>query len=710
MSVPSLVGALQRGMNLHEYRIERVLGHGGFGITYLAYDTLLDKLVAIKEYLPNELAARVEGQSVSIRSADSREAFDWGRSHFVKEAKVLARFAHPNLIQVHRFFELNGTAYFVMDYAEGTTLAALLKAEGPLPEERLRALLVPITHGLEQVHEKGVLHRDIKPDNILLRRDGTPVLIDFGAARQTMGGATLSVMGVVTAGYAPLEQYGTSGTQGPWTDVYALGAVAYRIVTGNKPADAVNRVGHDPVVPARTVGAGRYSDHVLSAIDWALAVSPEDRPQTVVEWREALEGIHPAPALAPASAAAVDQDGPTEIIRHAGAGVEATELIRKPVRPGAAHWKRWALPAGGSAAALAVIAMVVLIGRTPEPEPAALQAPAVEAKAGQEAESARPAGKPTAPPKKSTAAGPAPSPVRGTEPGSKPAPARGASQPRKDPEPAAPAAPKKQLAVAQLAPGAAFQDCANCPMMGVLPRGNFMMGSARKAPGAAKWEMPERRVTLKKPIAMGWFEVTVREWQLCVEARVCPGAKTGPVRGAANRAPVVHVNWTDALTYTGWLSQHTGRTYRLPTEAEWEYAIRAGTTSSRYWGDDRRGQCQHANGADLSAQKRNKTMPAGPEPCDDGFAALAPVGSFVPNAFGLYDMAGNVWEWMLDCWADSYAKASADGSAVDVAGCGRRVIRGGSWRAKPEAMRSANRGLSPADFRGEDVGFRVVAE
>src|SRR5689334_10825046 len=194
-STPStLLGSLPPGTQLHEYRIERVLGHGGFGITYLARDINLDKRVAIKEFLPNDIAARQPDQTVTVRSPESKEAFKWGLDSFIKEARVLGKFSHSSLIPVHRFFEGNNTAYFVMEFAEGVTLATVLKHEGALDEDRLRGILLPILNGLEEVHTRNVLHRDIKPDNIILRDGAPPVLIDFGAARQNLTTMTRSIM------------------------------------------------------------------------------------------------------------------------------------------------------------------------------------------------------------------------------------------------------------------------------------------------------------------------------------------------------------------------------------------------------------------------------------------------------------------------------------------------------------------------------------
>ncbi|TXL74435.1 hypothetical protein FHP25_16855 [Vineibacter terrae] len=282
---------------LHEYRIERVLGHGGFGITYLAVDSTLRKKVALKEYLPAQFAVRVEGATVMPRTRRLADDYRWGLERFLDEARTLARFRHVNIVPVLRFFEANGTAYIVMEYEEGRPLAALLAGPGRLPPVRVRALLDGLMDGLAQIHAAGFLHRDIKPSNVIVRADGTPVLIDFGAARQALlrGGATLT--SIVTPRYAPLEQYQAEAEQGPWTDIYALAAVARHAITGEPPPEAPGRVRKDPCRPLADGDIAGYGKPFLAAIDHGLAVHPEDRPQTIAAWREAM-GV-PPPHVAP---------------------------------------------------------------------------------------------------------------------------------------------------------------------------------------------------------------------------------------------------------------------------------------------------------------------------------------------------------------------------------------------------------------------------
>ena len=224
MTTPDHRLALPQGTRVQDFEFHRILGHGGFGITYLGWNIALDIPVAIKEYLPADLAMREQDMSVLPRSSGDEADFQWGLDRFLDEARVMARFKHPNIVQVQHFFQAHGTAYIVMEYVEGETLSDLLKRRGTLTEAELKHILLPLLAGLIDVHEAGILHRDIKPGNILLRAaDGSPVLVDFGAARQAVGVRSRSVTAVLTPGYAPIEQYSSRGRQGPWTDMYALG-------------------------------------------------------------------------------------------------------------------------------------------------------------------------------------------------------------------------------------------------------------------------------------------------------------------------------------------------------------------------------------------------------------------------------------------------------------------------------------------------------
>ncbi len=311
MSKKTHRSALPADFTLHEYRIDAVIGHGGFGITYRAWDAQLELWVAIKEYLPNELAVREGVSTVYAKSSTDEEAFDWGLQRFILEARTLAQFKHPNIVRVLRFFEAHRTAYMVMEYHDGENLSALLK-RGALEEKRLLDIVQPIMDGLQEVHQTGFLHRDIKPANIIIRKDGTPILLDFGAARFAIGQRSASLTSIVTPGYAPFEQYDSKSEQGPWTDIYALGAVMYYAVSGSAPNEVVGRLKRDDMPRAVEVGNGQYRREILRAIDWALALDEEARPQSVQEWREAMLAppleILPQTAIPTQSKTPINQD------------------------------------------------------------------------------------------------------------------------------------------------------------------------------------------------------------------------------------------------------------------------------------------------------------------------------------------------------------------------------------------------------------------
>jgi serine/threonine protein kinase len=277
--------ALPAGYALHEYRIEKVLGVGGFGLTYLALDSNLNLRVALKEYLPADIALRAANNTIGPRSPETADTFGWGKQRFMDESRTVASFRHPNIVRVLRFFEANGTAYMVMEFVEGAALNEWMKQRRPVSEPDVLPLVVQVLDGLEVVHRAGFLHRDIKPGNIYIREDGTIVLLDFGSARQKASELTA----VVSPGYAPFEQYHSHGKQGPWSDIYAFAGVLYWMVTGRMPQEAPARIRADNMVSAVEAGdRTHFRTEFLAAIDWALTPHEDQRPQTVAEWREAL--------------------------------------------------------------------------------------------------------------------------------------------------------------------------------------------------------------------------------------------------------------------------------------------------------------------------------------------------------------------------------------------------------------------------------------
>ena len=310
--------ALPPGYALHEYRVESVLGAGGFGLTYLATDANLNLKVALKEYLPSEFAARAGDSTVQPKTGDAGESFRWGLQRFMDEARTLASFRHPNIVRVMRFFEANRTGYMVMEFVQGQSLPDWLGPRRPLPQAALVALALSLLDGLEIIHKSGYLHRDIKPANIFMREDGSPVLLDFGSARQLRGGDQ-ELTAVVSPGYAPLEQYHSQGRQGPWSDLYSLGGVLYWMLTANKPVEAAARVRQDILPAAAAIAANRgYAPAFLAAVDWALKPNEDERPQSVAEFRRRLaplQGGTPDDRTVPVAST------PTVLSRPAGAGV-----------------------------------------------------------------------------------------------------------------------------------------------------------------------------------------------------------------------------------------------------------------------------------------------------------------------------------------------------------------------------------------------------
>ncbi len=291
------INALPVGTRFGELEITGTLGVGGFGIVYLARDHSLEREVAIKEYMPSQFASR-DGQSyVSVRSVSMKETFELGRRSFVNEAKLLARFDHPSLLKVYRFWEANGTAYMAMPRLVGQNLREARKTRPtPPPEAWVRRIFDAVLGGLETLHAQNVWHRDVAPDNIFMPADGSPpILLDFGAARQAISDKTQVFTAILKPSFAPIEQYAEATTlrQGAWTDFYALAAAMHELLIGRPPPPATTRAMGEELAPLAVPG---YSPAFLAGLDWALRVPPHQRPQTVAEWREVLDGRADAPA------------------------------------------------------------------------------------------------------------------------------------------------------------------------------------------------------------------------------------------------------------------------------------------------------------------------------------------------------------------------------------------------------------------------------
>ncbi|MEM4989599.1 serine/threonine-protein kinase [Collimonas sp. H4R21] len=283
---------LPKGTRLADFEIIGVIGEGGFGIVYFAFDRSLRRMVAIKEYMPGAFAGRGPDKKVVVRSQRHRETFTIGLKSFIKEARLLAQFDHPALIKVYRFWEQNNTAYMAMRYYEGRTLKSVVQnSPAQVTEAWLKSMLKPMLEALDAMYRVQILHRDISPDNIMIQKSGEAVLLDFGAARQIIGDMTHSLTVILKPGYAPIEQYADDALmkQGPWTDIYSLSAVIYFAVVKSAPPTSVARMIKDPIECLQEGEYSGFSKEFLAAIDKGLAVKPDDRPQSIEEFRKLLD-------------------------------------------------------------------------------------------------------------------------------------------------------------------------------------------------------------------------------------------------------------------------------------------------------------------------------------------------------------------------------------------------------------------------------------
>ncbi|MBY4836730.1 serine/threonine protein kinase [Pantoea sp. DY-15] len=391
--------ALPAGYRFNEFEIKEVIGGGGFGIVYRAWDHQLERTIAIKEYMPVSLAVRAADMSLELRGERFHKLFTAGRNSFIQEARLLARFNHPGLLHVLRFWEENGTAYMGTLYYSGMTLKEWqITSPDSIDESWIRRLLPPLFGAIDTIHAAGYLHRDISLDNIQIQENQLPVLLDFGSARKEIGNLSDETEIMLKPGFAPIEQYSEEGEieQGPWTDIYALGAVLHNLITGHAPPVSVVRCIEDnyqPLVERKPEG---YSLPLLHAIDCALAMKPADRPQSIdafaclinlpVSDVEALSTTIPVVAepVVPVEPSVATPEPQVLAVNHAAAAVE-------PLTP---RNVRRLSPGLVVAAAIAVLAVVVVVWKANRhsevPPVAASTAPAAPAAAGNSVASSAP--------------------------------------------------------------------------------------------------------------------------------------------------------------------------------------------------------------------------------------------------------------------------------------------------------------------------------
>jgi formylglycine-generating enzyme required for sulfatase activity/tRNA A-37 threonylcarbamoyl transferase component Bud32 len=627
------------------YRLLRPIGRGGMGVTYLAEQLSLGRRVVVKY----------------LRTQSGLDPFEQA-ARFRREAELMASASHPNVVTVFEFGIDDGRPFLVMEYIEGGDLRARMVPGEPLPIGRVRALVGPLVRALEYLHRIGILHRDLKPENILMSHEDAPKVSDFGIAvpQSDVGALTRDDRTLGTVGYAaPEQQYRLRVDER--SDQYSLAAVVYEMLTGQLP------LGSFPP-PSRL--NRRVPPAADAVIQRALSEDRDDRYASIVAFGDALDRALAAPA----------PSGRRRVLWAVAAVVLLALLgIRGAQRR-------------GQVVALVDPAPKVEVSPKPEIPAPKVEIPAPKAE-GQAKDEAR-ASKDETPPR---ADPPAPEDRRDDR--APPLAARAA------PKPAVPPARAAKKVVNSLG-----------MILIKVPAGEFLMGSPDSDPTAGAEEKPQHVVRLTRPFYLGAHEVTVGQFRAFVEAtnyktRAEQDGKGGAIfdnkrkkavkdpglnwrrpgfwRDQADDEPVVQVSWHDAIAFCEWLTEREEIVYRLPSEAEWEYACRAGSSGRWCFGDD------PAPLGDYAWTRDNA-----------GYITHA-VGTKRPNAFGLFDMHGNVWEWCQDRYAAAYPPGPEENPKGPSEG-NQRVVHGGSWDfPEVERTRSAERQPHASNFSYYTIGFRV---
>ena len=609
-------------LNHGKYIVNEILGSGGFGVTYKITEVRTERLFALKTL---NFEAR------------NRADFDELQIKFINEAIALASCPHPNIVRVYpQVFQEEGLWCMVMEYVSGDDLGWYLEKNGKLDEAKAIVIITKIGKALASIHQKGFLHRDIKPANILLRSSGLePVLIDFGLAREFIDAKSQSMTNSRTESFAPIEQYQRRGNFGAWTDVYALAATLYVLLTARPPLPAKFRSETEYDLTPPQQYEPQISDRTNQAILKGMEIEPGDRPQTIAEWLELLNPQR--------------KDRAKRQDKNQGQTVSRR------------NWLKYLGYAFGASVSSSIVKNIL----DSEKDNRSSEISDLESnRTPEKIESTK---------KKISDTEYEFDVITVND--------RGEETNREQKQ--------AKYFTEDLGNGITIE------MVEILG-GSFIMGSPENEPKRDDDESPQHDVTVPS-FYMGKHEVTQAQWkQVSALPQIERELEPDPSYFKGDNLPVENVSWYDAVEFCKRLSEATGKEYRLPSEAEWEYACRAGTTTPFNFGETITTELVNYDG--------NYTYANAPKGEDRG--KTTPVESFPPNAFGLYDLHGNVYEWCADTYQESYAGAPDDGSAWIVNNNNTYVLRGGSWFVNPHNCCSAYRyRVAPVDV-SFGIGFR----
>ena len=654
------------------YEIERELGEGGFGITYKAKNLALDIPVVIKT--PNSRLQKDINYPTFV-------------ANFRKEARRLAKLglnSHPHIVRVTDLFQEENLPCIVMDFVPGESLYDLVRNQGKLAEIKALNYIKQIGSALIVCHNAGIIHRDVHPNNILIHAlHGQAVLIDFGIAGSTQTSRNTHSGNRAFAPWEQIAYWEQQNSKTPQVDIYTLAASLYYLVTGEVPTECLARkYNNSELIEPKQLNPS-VSETVNKAILQGMEVNPKNRPSSMQEWLDLLVTVPQTQNTRKQDKRKQDRSKkeipPTFVpIREQPfeplITQESSPKNPSPNRNNNSNLtvtrRRWLKYVGLSVGTIGV----TLIGKNIWDNS---QQQTGEVESSQQSNSATQI--PSNPPK---------------EVNNQPTLAeykfdvitvndRGQEIKREE--------GKAKYFTEDLGKGITLE-------MVEIPGGTLMMGSPESEKGRYDRESPQHQVTVL-PFFMGKFEVTQAQWKAVVALpQVERELNRYPSRFTGDKLPVEKVSWYDAVEFCKRLSNHTVREYRLPSEAEWEYATRAGTTTPFHFGETITSELANYDGRFIYDN----------EPSGEDRQKTTPVGSFSANAFGLYDMHGNVWEWCEDDWHGDYQGAPTDGSAWLSGTSNYKVVRGGSWYGLPRFCRSAFRDLNTRADRYYFLGFRVV--